>query len=787
MPTLEAPSPVKLQPAIDLALGRIPPLWPLRHFVAVNPYSGLAGMPFAEAAILLQRTQGTLPLQSPAEYLAAYADGRITQEDLQAVADEKWQPESLLTLLESGANHAPYDAAKILTVADLLDQDRPHAHWAVFVTEEISKWCAVHYDENQTTWNSPWRNLGLYAAWREAALLDANPEAGGITGFRNYVRTLPESAPEAIMHLIRHLAPEHTDCADLVTRELLSISGWAGYVQYRVREDGMRGHKNPALLELLAIRLAFDGALLKAHDHDGSVSRAWRSQCSLELNGDWAEGLSRWQLAYEHGYQQFLTRTLTASTIPQEPERPAIQAVFCIDVRSEVLRRHLEAAMPAAQTVGFAGFFGFPISHENPATSRAEARCPVLLVPPVETSEDLSERAAAQRMAQRDAAGAWKAFQNSAASCFSFVEAIGTAFSAPLATLRGSSRPVCTGARPKLVHGDLPTRVKLAAGALRNMSLTGNFARLVMICGHGSRSANNPYASSLDCGACGGHAGDVNARLAADTLNDSMVRQELKKQGISIPADTWFIAGVHNTTTDEVTLLDAAAVPASHQLDLADLEAALRQAGNHARSERAASLGLRGAAGVETDTRRRTHDMSEVRPEWGLANNAALIVAPRWRTSGVNLQGRTFLHDYDHRQDVNDDVLTLILCAPVVVASWINLQYYASRVDPAQYGSGNKVLHNVTAGLGVMEGNSGDLRVGLPWQSIHNGERFMHEPRRLTVYLEAPRERIMGVLDNHPEVRQLFDNTWIHLVALESAAAFRYSPTGWKPMPSAGI
>ena len=64
-------------------------------------------------------------------------------------------------------------------------------------------------------------------------------------------------------------------------------------------------------------------------------------------------------------------------------------------------------------------------------------------------------------------------------------------------------------------------------------------------------------------------------------------------------------------------------------------------------------------------------------------------------------------------------MLELILTAPVVVASWISLQYYGSTVAPDVFGGSNKLLHNVTGGIGVVEGNGGPLRAGLPWQSVH--------------------------------------------------------------------
>jgi hypothetical protein len=187
-------------------------------------------------------------------------------------------------------------------------------------------------------------------------------------------------------------------------------------------------------------------------------------------------------------------------------------------------------------------------------------------------------------------------------------------------------------------------------------------------------------------------------------------------------------------------------------------------------------------AGILEAFARRAADISEVRPEWGLANNAAFVAAPRERTATHNLEGRVFLHDYDAAADPDCKVLTLILCAPVVDASWINLQYYGSRVNPDLLGSGNKVLHNVLGGIGVVEGNGGDLRVGLPLQSIHDGQRFVHEPRRLSVFIEAEPHKITQVLEAHPSVRQLFDHGWIHLFCLQGGYCQRYASAGWKPV-----
>jgi uncharacterized protein YbcC (UPF0753/DUF2309 family) len=409
----------------------------------------------------------------------------------------------------------------------------------------------------------------------------------------------------------------------------------------------------------------------------------------------------------------------------------------------------------------------------------------------------------------------WKSFKTSAVSCFSYVEIAGLLFGVKLVTdslglTRPVARPGTAGLGPEVVKRVRPLvnrqrgrllaqtpvvetgialkdRIELAANALRGMGLTEGFARLVLFCGHGSSTVNNPYGSGLDCGACGGHSGEANARVATRVLNDREVRAGLQSRGIIIPDDTWFVAGLHDTTTDRVTLFDLDEAPDDLNRDLSDLQTWLTRAGQLTRQERAESLGLASLApaGLATAVQARSHDWSEVRPEWGLAGNAAFIAAPRGRTRGISLEGRAFLHEYDYRLDPEGSVLSLIITAPMVVASWINLQYYASTVDNRLFGSGNKVLHNVVSTLGVLEGNGGDLRVGLPWQSVHDGRNWRHEPRRLTVLIEAPAAAIELVLKQHGEVMQLIDHHWLHLLRIDpdQGQCHRYRGIGrWEPV-----
>ncbi len=806
-----------IRAAVDRAGRRIAPLWPLRYFVAVNPYLGLLEQPFETAAHTLGRRAGARMTAPRAFYAQAIRDGRIIDADLKAAlaeGDPLPGPRMDLATLKAFATRDTTEVSfkPMPTVADVA-QSVTGVNWGDVVSESISNWAATYFDLGQCYWTSPWADLPPYAAWRAETAHDRTAEVRGVRGFRQTVRQLPEAATETIIAAVELLKIPADGLDAYLHRLLLTIHGWASYARYQLWEAELHGRDDQTLTDLLAIRLAWEVALWNSFAQD-ELADAWQMRkldlCNDKLDNATARALAGdlvLQRAFEKAYQRQLFERLGVGQKAKPAERKRVQAAFCIDVRSEIFRRALETVTDTAETIGFAGFFGFAIEYVRLGEVEGGAQCPVLLTPSFVIAESVSGEPearvadiATRRTINQRIAKAWRSFKMGPISCFGFVGPVGLAYVKNLVrdTL-GLGRPVPHPAKfgldtrtyeqlaPSIdphpiggrVAGMTPEqRINTAEFALKGMSLTSNFARIVLLAGHGSTTVNNPHATGLDCGACGGHTGEANARVAALILNDPAVRAGLKERGISIPDDTVFVAGLHDTTTDDVTLFDKDRIPASHADDIKQLEANLAAAAHLARTERSALLKIGTDANVDTAVRRRSRDWSQVRPEWGLAGCAAFIAAPRERTVGIDLGGRSFLHSYDWRQDAGFGVLELIMVAPMVVASWINLQYYGSTVDNEFFGSGNKTLHNVVGTLGVLEGNTGDLRVGLPWQSVHDGERYIHEPLRLNVVIEAPLDAMNAVIAKHEVVRQLVDNGWLYLFAMDESGKVTHRYAG---------
>ncbi|MDY7099030.1 MAG: DUF2309 domain-containing protein [Pseudomonadota bacterium] len=762
--------------AAEAAARAIPPAFPLDATVAVNPFLGQTGEDLATASARLSRVAGTRLTQAGEVYSKAIQSGHILDEDLEAALLAEGSPlkhSSVAALkLAASALGSAQAAPALPTVADLAAEESG-IDWSSVIDKTFGRWAAGEFDRGQALW-SPTPGAQAFAAWRAWASHDLTPEIAGLKGFCAHVAAAPDTTERAILFAADRLGLTAEAAETAFHRLYISLGGWAQHARWLLWQAELTGETERTLADMLAIRLIWEEALLEQYD---SVRERWIETLAahaspVEPTQDQVT-LAILQDAADRAHQRRLSAMLTGSDAIEG--RPTLQAAFCIDVRSEVYRRALESVDAAIETIGFAGFFGLPLAHQPHGSDVVENRLPVLLNPALKTSSagdparDKDTRIAART------ARAWGRFKQAAVSSFAFVESMGPLYAMKLVrdALGFGSGSEAVDPMPELVGGlSAEAKGETAAKVLGAMSLTGNFAKVVLLLGHGGSVTNNPHESAYHCGACGGHSGDVSARVLAGLLNDPEARAGLRERGIAVPEDTVFIAGLHDTTTDTVTVYDrdlAVAAPA----DLLLVREWLNEASWIARGERAPRLPGASRQSVQA----RAQNWAEVRPEWGLAGCGAFIAAPRAATAGKDLEGRAFLHSYDWRGDDGFATLELILTAPVVVASWISLQYYGSSVAPDLFGGGNKLIHNVVGGIGVIEGNSGRLRAGLPWQSVHDGDNLMHEPLRLSVMIEAPQEAILDVLERHPNVRELFDNGWLHLFTLRDGRVdARYLP-----------
>ncbi|WP_049630475.1 DUF2309 domain-containing protein [Cellvibrio sp. pealriver] len=804
--------------AAQAASARIAPVWPLDKTVAVNPWWHWRDTPMSQVAARLASLRAVRLLMPKAYYRRQFPEP-ISTEQLILAARELGvaaSPQALVDYLNE-PEHLP----QWKNLSDWLDEQPAQATkmpWRDEITQQISQSCGLFYSYPERHPKPLEAPGSFYSFWRDIIQQDAGlailMEAPELHGF---FLSLPESPAAVISHMYSELQQQgvidEAGFEKYCLALLLDINGWAAVFARSAQQGATDAQGLNCLGDLLAVRLAWEWALWWWLAQPAQQNIAVRAQfieqfqqamlreavCHQRQQYLWV-----WQRALELSQQaqfaQQLTRVepLTPTMVQASASlAPALQAVFCIDVRSEPMRRALESVSPDIQTLGFAGFFGLPIAYQPMATPLQRPQLPALLQPalsarPVlqagcqqrQLKPLLGKRAKANTGAQAAASFGWVEAKGIVDGLRLLAQSFGYQHDAnPLNQFANISGWELWRAGEPLSP---PEIANLLAGVLRHMGLTQGFAPRVLLVAHGSCTANNPLAAGLDCGACGGQSGEVNVRVLAYFLNLAPVREALAAQGIHIPAATRFVPCLHNTTNDDIEWFAAPDEPA--QAAEETWQRWLQAASERARAQRAGAMAI---SATTPDARarafaERTRDWAQLRPEWGLANNAAFIVAPRAATRGLNLGGRAFLHDYHWQADKDFATLELIITAPMVVTQWINLQYYASMTDNLHYGSGNKLLHNVVGGnLGVFEGNGGDLRIGLPLQSLHDGKDWRHQPVRLNVYLAAPRQAIAAIIQRHPDIAALINNDWLYLFQWdrEQRSISRYYRGQWHALP----
>ncbi len=786
-----------LQSIVEQAAKVLAPFWPLQSFIAINPLQNFTSLTFHDAIDEFNRFRplhGFLPLQTYQRY---YQQNKISTNDLgvamtQFLNEQRRQGSGQLSkelamlkkqLLNASNHQKERDTSQSVngTLAQQIDRQ-----YATQLTQKMNdhllRWLPAFFDQGQASWLMPNRKQGLFMAWKSLAINEWPKKQ------RQWLANLPDQSETVLVALLTAMEVPSSDWSDFLSAHLVALIGWASFIKWAgSRRDVNLPETGPAsLIDYLAMRLCIEWMVLEQCVQVKEITYPiiCRQQTPVSTHQTVhslhqplsdlldVQRLSIWQTAYEQSYQRELRTQI--NDIPNRLTRKdySAQVIFCIDSRSEGLRRHFESQGPY-QTFGFAGFFGFAFRYLEGNQPSVALQCPALLQPNVVVQAINHHTATATDSLisiRERLKGHWLA-------PFVLFEAIGAWFLLKLIGktvfprftrrfIRRQNDKVARHTTPKLLIEKTVDNLDgyswdqltdIAESVCRTIGLTQHFSHFVLLCAHHSLSENNPYESSLDCGACGGHSGIPNAKVAVTVFNHPIVRGELKKRGIDIPTDCLFIVGCHNTTTDDVQLLDVEHCPDTHRQAIFQLQADLKYAGSALCRERMATLS------GDKKAKRRQANWAELAPELGQINNAAFIIGPRALTQGCDLKQRVFLHCYDHQQDHDGKLLEAILVGPLMVAHWINMQYYFSTVDPDLFGSGNKAIHNVVANIGVMAGNQSNLKLGLPQQSLFYRDQCLHEPLRLYVLINAPKTHVNNVLSRCAEVQQLINNHWIQL------------------------
>lgn len=789
------------------------PAWPLRATVAANPLSGMEVLPFDTALALGERFHGEALRPSLGWLLDLYDQAHISDEALAQALDDHH--------LGGGTRGIGglLDLTREIVALPATADTHVGVPTGAAAGAEVSRSMADAHLWSARAWHrAEDRTADLHGPWQLWKRSAAHPIYRIVTGSSHadtFAGSLPADPAKAIVDLLARTGCGSDDVFDVVAGVLAAGPGWVAHAQWRARRSGSVS----PLVELVALRLALvvlhrdrlptwpptRPAMRNAAPHGPLdflvLQKVWLDALDTSTRDLLCRPLAARQshdLAFAPITHTRTTATETGSGSRHVPNMPALsQSVWCIDVRSERIRRHLESS-GAHETFGFAGFFGISGRVMN-ADGTSFDQCPVIVTPTVEIDtpqQRLRPVPAMTLAATRVAARPGLGFAVAEASGAAAFAATLTATLAPQTWRRILDRSL-RGQTPvaPLTLRDLadPCRqltigeqADAAESMLRTIGLVEGFAPVVLLAGHGATTENNAYATAYDCGACGGNPGLLNARAMAQILNDTAVRAELSRRAICIPETTRALAALHDTTTDEIVIQHvspADAEPAER------LDPALAEAGRLAAAERLQALPARGRRAVprfkpghsgRPDVSRslatRATDWSEPMPEWGLAGCAAIIVGPRRLTRGLDLAGRAFLHSYNRDHDPDGEVLTAILNAPVVVSQWISSQYWFSTVAPTVLGAGDKTTHNVLGDIGVLSGAHGDLRTGLPWQALFardpglrpDGSRTpQHIPSRHLAIIDANPALLARAVERSPAILTLLTHGWMRMIALD--------------------
>ncbi len=763
----------------------LPAQAPLKDFIHHNTLHAFQNLKFEKATHQASEIFGYKVSLSLEEFRSLYNSKKIRKDILEKIISEKKGEKQVAEWMEKVISK-PYDITNHPRIGLLRLNWKKEYHIDLDLTIQplLFRILCSYLDQGISMWNFPVEYKGFLSSIKE---LEKN-------SFTSFFKT--ERARNILLHrdceissLLKIIVGDESLYKQYLFDQQFAHQGWAGLVS--TVEDlpqSLLDTKKISLHDVIVFEL-----LLEIDTLDNKFGKIWAPLASriekkpIDIFADVPETelslvMAIWQSAYEWTYyNEVLAGIKIAGNSNASSFTKSFQAMFCIDDRECSIRRHLEKLDSTCETFGTPGFFTVEFFFQPENGKFYTKLCPAPVTPKYLIKElghkakmgtDVHFAKGTQGLLRgwliSQTLGFWSAFRllltifrpkesPTMVSSFEHMDPIST-----LTIENKNTSDIENGLQIGFTIEEMANRVE---ALLKSIGLVKDFAPLVYVVGHGASSVNNTYYAGYDCGACSGRPGSVNARVMAFMANHTEVRKVLSTRGLTIPTETQFLGGLHDTTRDEIALYDENTLSVknteSHQKNMEVFKKALDLNAKE-RSRRFESINTRQKpAAIHKEIKTRSVSLFEPRPEYNHATNTLCIIGRRALTKSLFLDRRAFMNSYDYTIDPEGKILFGIMKPIGPVCGGINLEYFFSRTDNQKLGAGTKLPHNVMGLFGVANGTDGDLRPGLPSQMIE-----IHDPIRLLVIVEHFPEIVLQTIQKLPEMYEWFVNDWVHLVAM---------------------
>ena len=764
----------------------LPAQAPLKDFIHHNTLHAFQNMKFDDALRSASEIFGYKVSLTLSEYRAYYQSKKIREDIVHKIITDRKGPGSVPEWKEKMLSR-DFDTSASPRIGML------RANWKreyridldSLVQPLLFRILCSYLDQGIAIWNFPVRDKGFLTSIRE---MERNSSSSFFRNSRAKELLLKTSCE--IADLLKILVGDELLYKEYLYDQQFSHQGWSGMVS--AVEDfpnTLLDQKKLSIHDLIVFELLLEIDALDSH----FGKKGW-SPLAHKLKGkpadlfaavprtELSEVMLMWQEAFEWSYyDEVLAGFKTNKGKDKAIVNKSFQAMFCIDDRECSFRRYLEHADPRCETFGTPGFFGVEFYFQPEHGKFYTKLCPAPVTPKylIKELETKNKRETDPYFSKHSHSfysgwlisqtlGFWSALKlfinifrptmsPATASSFRHMDKY-----SKLTIQNKSIEDRENDLQIGFTIEEMATRVE---NLLKSIGLVRDFAPIVYVIGHGSSSVNNPHYAAYDCGACSGRAGSVNARSVCFMANHPEVRAILNSRGLSIPDDTQFVGGLHDTTRDEVVFFDENSLSPKNFESHTKYEVVFSNAldvNSKERSRRFESINTHlTPEQIHEKVKIRSVSLFEPRPELNHATNTLCVIGRREITKHLFLDRRSFLNSYDYTIDPEGKILFNVMKPVGPVCGGINLEYFFSRVDNQKLGAGTKLPHNVMGLFGVANGIDGDLRPGLPSQMIE-----VHDPVRLLVIVEHFPDVLLSVIQKAPEVYEWFINEWVNIAAI---------------------